>query len=82
MGLDIRIPIGLLFATLGLILATFGLASGKSIYARSLGVNVNLEWGIVLLVFGVLMLVFGRRASKRDFIERTNSEQHAKREHA
>lgn len=65
MSLDIRIPIGLLFGLIGLLLTGFGATANKSIYTRSLGHNVNLEWGLVLLVFGLLMLAFGIRAIKR-----------------
>ncbi len=63
MNLDIRVPIGLLFTLLGLVLTAYGATSDKAIYARSLGHNVNLYWGIVLLVFGIVMLVFGRRGT-------------------
>ena len=63
MKLDIRIPIGLLFGALGLILALFGALGPKDVYAHSLGYNVNLVWGIVLLVFGALMLWFGRKGT-------------------
>jgi len=62
MNLDIRIPIGLLFVTLGLLLAAFGVISDKAIYARSLEINVNFWWGLVMLVFGILMAYFGLRA--------------------
>ena len=61
MGLDIRLPIGMLFATLGVLLIVFGLLSNPALYAQSLGVNVNLDWGAVLLVFGILMLLLGWR---------------------
>jgi hypothetical protein len=61
MGLDIRLPIGMLFATLGVLLIVFGLLSNASLYAQSLGINVNLDWGVVLLVFGVVMLLLGWR---------------------
>jgi hypothetical protein len=61
MGLDIRLPIGLLFTIVGLLLAGFGLVSDTAIYQRSLGINVNLWWGLVMLAFGVGMLVLGRR---------------------
>lgn len=63
MGLDIRLPLGLLFSTLGLMLAGFGVISEKGIYERSLGLNVNLAWGTVLLVFGIIMVVLGSRAN-------------------
>ena len=65
MGLDIRIPIGLMFTIIGALLALYGLVSDPSLYARSLGINVNLYWGAVLTVFGLLMLALGRRASAR-----------------
>ena len=61
MGLDIRLPIGVLFAVFGVILTSFGILSNHALYERSLGINVNLIWGIVLLVFGLGMLLLGRR---------------------
>ncbi|HET6207003.1 MAG TPA: hypothetical protein VFD98_09345 [Terracidiphilus sp.] len=69
MTLDLRLPIGLMFSLLGIILAAFGLATrGPSpLYERSLGVNANLVWGIVLLVFGQTMFQLGRRTlNQRD----------------
>ena len=36
-----------------------------ALYARSLGINANLWWGIVLLVFGQIMFHMGRRSQKR-----------------
>jgi hypothetical protein len=64
MGIDIRLPLGILFSLLGLTLVIYGLAGDPSRYQQSLGINVNLYWGIVLFVFGVLMLLLGRRAAK------------------
>ena len=63
MGLDIRIPIGSLFAILGGLLASYGLLSDPAIYRRSLGVNINLWWGGALLAFGIAMLALAWRAS-------------------
>jgi multisubunit Na+/H+ antiporter MnhG subunit len=62
MGLDVRLPIGLLFTVIGFALAAYGLVSDPAIYERSLGFNVNLLWGSVLLVFGVIMLALARSA--------------------
>lgn len=64
MGLDIRWPMGLLFLLLGAILAAYGVLSDPAIYARSLGLNVNLWWGAVLLVSGVVMVALARRARR------------------
>ncbi len=65
MGLDIRLPIGLMFSLFGALLVVYGLVSAKSIYQRSLGININLEWGAVMLAFGVDMLLLGRRGSSK-----------------
>lgn len=61
MGLDIRLPIGLLLAINGLLLAGYGLVSDPAIYQRSLGMNVNLGWGSVLLMAGLVFLWLARR---------------------
>ncbi len=69
MRLDIRLPIGLMFGVLGAMLGVFGLCSqfglfaDPSIYDRSLGINVNIWWGLVLLAFGIAMYVLGRRGT-------------------
>lgn len=60
MRLDIRLPIGLMFGLLGAVLAIYGVVSDPAIYARSLGYNVNLWWGVTLLVFGAICLYLGR----------------------
>jgi hypothetical protein len=66
MRLDIRMPIGLMFALFGALLVGYGLlTSGSEIYAPSLGLNINLDWGTVLLVFGAVMLWFGRKGGVR-----------------
>ncbi|HSD26336.1 MAG TPA: hypothetical protein VLL75_03485 [Vicinamibacteria bacterium] len=65
MGLDIRYPIGLMFGIIGLVMVAYGLLTGSDpMYHRSLGINVNVWWGAVLLVFGGLMLYFARKTSK------------------
>lgn len=68
MGLDIRWPIGLMFTLIGVLLAVNGLftSSDTEMYQRSLGININLIWGIVLLVFGVLMLLGAISGGKKN----------------
>jgi hypothetical protein len=60
---DARIAVGMFFTLTGTILAAFGLSTRDqmNVYARSLGIDANLWWGLALLVFGILMLAFGRR---------------------
>jgi hypothetical protein len=62
MNLDLRLPIGLMFSLFGAMLVVYGVLSDSAIYVRSLGINVNLWWGLVLLAFGLVMLAFSRRA--------------------
>jgi hypothetical protein len=68
MKLDIRYPIGFLFLVVGAILAVYGVASGPEIYAsHSLGMNVNLWWGVVMIAFGAVMVGLAKAgASKND----------------
>ena len=58
MGLDIKIPIGLMFSIFGLILTILGIitAGNTAMYEQSLGYNINLLSGGVMLVFGGFML--------------------------
>jgi hypothetical protein len=64
-GLDIRLPIGALFAIIGVLLTGYGLLSDRAIYSRSLGLNVNLWWGLVLILFSGIMLGLARRRRRR-----------------
>lgn len=66
MGLDLRLPMGTLFAAIGLLLAAYGLLTrGDPMYQRSLGLNVNLGWGLLLLAFGALLLGLCARDRRR-----------------
>jgi hypothetical protein len=64
-SLDLRIPIGGLFTTLGVLLGGYGLATAGDAqrYAPSGGMNINLVWGVVLLLVGVVFLFLARRGS-------------------
>lgn len=67
MKVDVRIPMGMMFTLMAAVLMAFGLStkSNPEIYARSLGMNVNLWCGVALLVFGVAMVIFGRRGQTK-----------------
>lgn len=60
---DPRISMGMLFTLIGTILTAFGLStrSNADVYAKSMGIDANLWWGLVLLVFGIAALTLGRR---------------------
>lgn len=61
MGLDIRKPIGLLLLLIGVQLTIYGTLSSPEEYRRALGLNVDLYWGMALIVFGSLFLISARR---------------------
>ena len=63
MGLDIRLPMGAFFSLIGALLALYGLVADRSIYERSLGINVNLGWGLATLAFGLVLLYLSRRGT-------------------
>ena len=63
MGIDIRLPLGLMFSLLGAVLVIAGMVTDEEIYAPSLGFNINLWWGLVLLMFGIVIFTLGRRGT-------------------
>ena len=67
MLIDLRIPMGMMFTMAGAILTAFGLATrdNSGLYAKSLGVNVNLWCGVLVLLFGIVILFLGRRRQAR-----------------
>jgi len=50
--LDLKLPIGWLLSAYGALLTVYGLLTRKEMYAISLGINVNLVWGILMLAIG------------------------------
>jgi len=64
--LDIRIPIGLLFTVLGVLLTAYGFFTNSDavLYAKSFQYNVNLWSGLFMLVFGAVMLLTTRIKKK------------------
>ncbi len=67
MGIDIKLPIGLMFSILGLLLSIYGLftASNHAMYEKSLHVNINLWIGLTMLAFGLIMLMLSFRKKKK-----------------
>lgn len=61
MRLDVRIPIGLMFTALGILLTGYGAATLGGPGTAPTGIAINLIWGIVLLAFGLTMLALARR---------------------
>ena len=59
MGLDVRLPLGLMFVTIGLLLTGYG-----ALAAETAGAGLNVGWGLVLLAVGALMLWLARRSAR------------------
>lgn len=74
MNLDIRLPMGMLFTMLGVLLTGYGVMSDRTIYQKSLGYNLNLTWGLVILAFGIVMFVLGRRGTSMRSAGRVESD--------
>ena len=55
---------GLLFIVFGVLLTLYGLFTDRAAYERSLFINVNLWWGLVMLLFGGLMFFAAWRKSQ------------------
>ena len=68
MGLDIRIPLGLIFLAIGGIIALFGIFThgDTALYEKSMGINLNLAWGVLMFAFGAIMFFVGRRQKWHD----------------
>ena len=62
---DVRLPIGLLFLAIGVLVAAAGLTGDpKTLEAHSAGVNIDLIWGSAMAVFGAVMLGLATLARK------------------
>ena len=81
MGLDIRLPLGLLFVVTGGMMTVYGLFTrGSAIYEKSLGIDINLVWGLVLAMFGAAMLLLAYLDRRRtgqcsagEFVQRSSA---------
>jgi len=56
MRLDIKLPIGLIFSIIGIILIIPGIIDKQKILDK-LQFNFNLWWGLIILIFGLAMLI-------------------------
>lgn len=65
MHLDVRLPIGVLFGLIGIVVAVYGAMMLDNPATRPTGVPIDVVWGIVMLAFGVAMLALAARASRR-----------------
>jgi hypothetical protein len=62
--MDLRLPSGLFFAILGVILTGLGVFA-PDMRAPLTDIDINLYSGISMLVFGAFLLVMARRAARK-----------------
>jgi formate hydrogenlyase subunit 3/multisubunit Na+/H+ antiporter MnhD subunit len=60
-NLDIRMPLGVLFSLIGVLLLGYGIASSHAAAGAPWWSNIDAWWGGVLAAFGALMLLLGGR---------------------
>ena len=65
MGLDIRLPIGIILTLYGVVLVIYGAVADPAMFESSGGVNIDVWWGAAMLVFGLFMGTLALRASRR-----------------
>ena len=57
--LDVRLPIGLLFLAVGILLAGYGYACPPAelltLFNNAVHINLNVIWGIFMTLFGLMM---------------------------
>jgi hypothetical protein len=61
MHFDLRTAIGSLLVVYGALLVLYGTLGDQAQYARSLGINVNVDWGLVLLAAGLGLLLLRKK---------------------
>ena len=68
MGLDIKIPIGLMFVILGALISVYGFItnSDAALYQKSLEININIWVGLFMVAFGGIMLLFSKLKKKNE----------------
>ena len=65
MNLDVRVPAGLMFLVMGLLLAGYGAVADPTTMSKSLGMNIDLIWGSVLVVMSLCLLTLAFRSRGR-----------------
>jgi nucleoside permease NupC len=62
--MSIALTIGATIGLIGLVIMLYGLF-GSADFSRSDGINIDLWWGLLMLVFGILMSTGGYIAARR-----------------
>jgi len=62
---DLRLPLGWLFAILGILLEIAGLHPTPTSEGVTSSVNINLVWGAVMIAFAAICLWLAHRAKRK-----------------
>ncbi len=72
--IDLRLPIGIFFILVGLIITIYSIIAPAYVPHIKEHINIDLYWGIVLLIFGIPMTIFGWMAEQKSKNARTPEE--------
>jgi len=64
--LDLRLPIGWLFIILGSLVAAWGILKPTETSCGAISLNLNLSWGLIMLLFGLGMTFLARLNRQSD----------------
>ena len=70
---DLRLPLGWLFVILGSLLVINGFRIAPTADGNSLGININLIWGAIMIGFGLVCLWFARRYARKRMREKQSA---------
>jgi hypothetical protein len=70
--LDLKLPIGWLLSAYGVLLTVYGLLTRRDMYAISLGINLNLVWGLLMIAIGGGFLLAAFLKKRKGAASRTN----------
>jgi uncharacterized membrane protein HdeD (DUF308 family) len=63
--IDLRLPIGIFFILVGIIMIVYAVISPAYVPHIKEHINIDLYWGILLLIFGIPMTFFGWAAERK-----------------
>lgn len=54
--IDLKLPLGCLLMFYGIVLGIYGMITDSAFYQKSLGVDINLDWGALMLLVGLILI--------------------------
>lgn len=64
--LDLKIPLGCLITFYGILLSVYGIVTDPEMYRKSLDIDINLLWGLIMLGIGIIILIAAYRTRTKN----------------